>query len=66
MFRKKEHFCKDQDGQMLLTGCYLTHVKGRTSCDINISKAILFFFFFSWFLKTGFLCVALAVLELTL
>ena len=26
----------------------------------------LFFFFFFWFFKTGFLCVALAVLELTL
>jgi hypothetical protein len=25
-----------------------------------------FFFFFSWFFETGFLCVALAVLELTL
>jgi hypothetical protein len=25
-----------------------------------------FFFFFFWFFKTGFLCVALAVLELTL
>jgi hypothetical protein len=24
------------------------------------------FFFFSWFFETGFLCVALAVLELTL
>jgi hypothetical protein len=26
----------------------------------------LFFFFFSFFFETGFLCVALAVLELTL
>jgi hypothetical protein len=26
----------------------------------------LFFFFFFWFFETGFLCVALAVLELTL
>jgi hypothetical protein len=26
----------------------------------------LFLFFFFWFCKTGFLCVALAVLELTL
>jgi hypothetical protein len=25
-----------------------------------------FFFFFFWFFETGFLCVALAVLELTL
>jgi len=27
---------------------------------------VVFFFFFFWFFKTGFLCIALAVLELTL
>ena len=30
------------------------------------THTILFFFFFLWFFETGFLCVALADLELTL
>jgi hypothetical protein len=31
-----------------------------------ITYFFFFFFFFSWFFETGFLCVVLAVLELTL
>jgi hypothetical protein len=32
----------------------------------SVGNAHLFFFFFFWFFKTGFLFIALAVLELTL
>jgi hypothetical protein len=32
----------------------------------QVSFLLFFLFFFFWFFKTGFLCVALAVLELTL
>jgi hypothetical protein len=38
-------------------------------CEQNINDCVLgffFFFFFFWFFETGFLSVALAVLELTL
>ena len=31
-----------------------------------LPQGLLLFFFFFWFFETGFLCVALAVLELTL
>jgi hypothetical protein len=42
--------------------------------DLNADSRVLFshsggagtFFFFFWFFETGFLCIALAVLELTL
>jgi hypothetical protein len=34
--------------------------------NTSIGMLIWFFFFFFWFFKTGFLCVSLAVLELTL
>jgi hypothetical protein len=33
---------------------------------IYLFSVFLFFFFFFWFFETGFLCVSLAVLELTL
>jgi hypothetical protein len=33
---------------------------------VEICSKLLSIFFFFWFFKTGFLCVALAVLELTL
>jgi hypothetical protein len=33
---------------------------------INVNLNSFFFFFFFWFFETGFLCIALAVLELTL
>jgi hypothetical protein len=36
------------------------------SCDSFLFFFFFFFFFFFCFFKTGFLCVALAVLELTL
>jgi hypothetical protein len=38
---------------------------GRLS-DWQVLAALIFFFFFFGFFKTGFLCMALAVLELTL
>jgi hypothetical protein len=31
-----------------------------------LQEQLFFFFFFKWFFETGFLCIALAVLELTL
>jgi hypothetical protein len=37
-----------------------------TASQIQDLLIIIFFFFFFWFFETGFLCVALAVLELTL
>jgi hypothetical protein len=40
--------------------------KQRQTKAERFSKRILFFFFFFWFFETGFLCVALAILELTL
>jgi hypothetical protein len=36
------------------------------STDVAIIQVFFFFFFFFWFFETGFLCIALAVLELTL
>jgi hypothetical protein len=35
------------------------------SC-LTLPVLLFFFFFFFWFFETGFLCIALAVLELTL
>jgi hypothetical protein len=43
----------------IMCGLFASHILPlATSCP--------FFFFFCWFFETGFLCVALAVLELTL
>jgi hypothetical protein len=57
--------------------CMCVHVCGGQSHPLSSSTALQiisqireiifpFFFFFFWFFETGFLCVALAVLELTL
>jgi hypothetical protein len=41
-------------------------VSSSSSSPSSSSFFFLFFFYFFWFFETGFLCVALAVLELTL
>jgi hypothetical protein len=40
--------------------------KSRLPIAVTDSRESTSFFFFFWFFETGFLCVALAVLELTL
>ena len=43
--------------------------KHRTTlcvCGESFGFFLVWFFFFFWFFETGFLCIALAVLELTL
>jgi hypothetical protein len=39
---------------------------GRGMRQLLILYGVFFFFFFFWFFETGFLCIALAVLKLTL
>jgi hypothetical protein len=43
---------------------WLTSITNET--DTPSWGLVLFYFFYFWFFKTGFLCIVLAVLELTL